>query len=68
MGGETKRLALIKDRDRYVFCYDEAGRKQLLETFRRYCEDESLDFDSLDAAVLGQQIDTVEARSSRPPV
>ena len=64
MSDETKRLALIKDGDRYVFCYDEAGKEQLLETFRRYVADESLDFDSFDAAVLGQQIGSVESRSS----
>jgi len=59
MSDSTKRLALIKNRDRYVFCYDEQSKDQLLATLALFAEDDSLNFDDFDASVLSEQVEIV---------
>jgi len=63
MSEEPKRLALIKNQDRYVFCYDQQSKDQLLATFALFAEDDSLNFDAFDASILAEQIEAPSPRS-----
>lgn len=68
MASPTRKLALIKNQDRYVFCFDEAGVEEMLATLNRFAQDESLDFDAFDAAVLGEQVRNGWRRPAWPRV
>ena len=52
MPREFNILALIKGRERYIFVYDDASRRHLLDAFRDQAADPQLSFNWFDAAVL----------------
>ena len=49
-------LALVKDRERFVFLYDDESTSTLLQTFGRYAADKDISFSWYDAAVLSQKV------------
>lgn len=49
-------LALVKNKERYIFLYDDNNRAEVLRTLGRYASNQELSFTWYDAAVLSQKI------------
>lgn len=56
-------LALVKDKERYVFLYDDDHRQDMLRVLGKYARDKNLSFTRYDAAMLSQRI-----RQTMPPL
>ncbi len=52
MGQEFNVIALIKGAERYVYVYDDASRRPLLDCFEEQAADPALSLNWFDAAVL----------------
>jgi len=52
---EFNVLALIKGQERYIYVYDDASRRELLDSFRDQAADPDLSFSWFDAAVLSDK-------------
>jgi hypothetical protein len=52
---EFNVLALLKGRERYIFVYDDASRRPLLDAFRDQAADPRLSLNWFDAAVLTEK-------------
>ena len=55
MGQEFNVIALIKGNERYVYVYDDASRRPLLECFETQAADPALSLNWFDAAVLSRK-------------
>jgi hypothetical protein len=55
VGREYNVLVLIKGREHYVYCYDDASWESLLLTFRDQAADPALSLNDFDAAILAQK-------------
>ena len=69
MTNDINVLALVKNKERYIFLYDDDNRAETLRTLGRYASNPDLSFTWYDAAVLSQKIrqtalQTQEASSS----
>ena len=69
MTNDINVLALVKNKERYIFLYDDDNRAETLRTLGRYASNPELSFTWYDAAVLSQKIrqtalQTQEASSS----
>jgi hypothetical protein len=53
---DLKLIALVKGNERYVFCFNDDQRHNLLRTFGRYAADPELSFSWQGAAVLSEQL------------
>ncbi|MEZ6130974.1 MAG: hypothetical protein R3C59_20075 [Planctomycetaceae bacterium] len=49
-------LALVRDRHRFVFLYDDTSVETLLATLSEYANDPELEFTWYDAAMLAQRV------------
>jgi hypothetical protein len=49
-------IALVKDKERYIFLYDQESAPALLQTLGRFAGDPDLSFSWYDAAVLSQKV------------
>jgi hypothetical protein len=49
-------IALIKGEERYIFLYDDAHRRQLLEILGKFAANPELSFSWYDAAILSQKV------------
>ncbi len=49
-------LALVKDRERYLFLYDDDSAATLLKTLGKFAADPECSFTWYDAAVLSQKV------------
>ncbi|MFO7908352.1 MAG: hypothetical protein ACQESR_05530 [Planctomycetota bacterium] len=56
MSNDINVLALVKNKERYVFLYDDDNRAETLRTLGRYASNQELSFTWYDAAVLSQKI------------
>jgi hypothetical protein len=52
---ELNVLVLIKDRERYVFAYDDAHRAEMFRTLGRFASDPELSLTWFDAAMLSSK-------------
>lgn len=64
MRREFNVLALIKGNERYVYVYDDASRRELLDAFRDQAADPELNLNWFDAAVLTEKAKE-QARADR---
>ena len=55
MRHEFNVLALVKGAERYIFIYDDASRKKLIDTFRDLAADPDLSLNWFDATVLTEK-------------
>lgn len=55
MPHEFNVLALIKGQERYIYVYDDASRRELIDSFRDQAADPQLSFSWFDAAVLSDK-------------
>ena len=55
MPHEFNVLALIKGQERYIYVYDDASRRELIDSFRDQAADPHLSFSWFDAAVLSDK-------------
>jgi hypothetical protein len=53
---EFNVLALLKGDERYVFVYDDASRRALIDAFRDQAADPRLTFNWFDAAILSEKV------------
>ncbi|MGH7199432.1 MAG: hypothetical protein ACREJB_02435 [Planctomycetaceae bacterium] len=67
MQREMNVLALIKERERYVFLYDDDSPAVLLQELGRSAADPELSFTWYDAAVLSQKVRQLRQDRSRRP-
>lgn len=63
MPHEFNVLALIKGQERYIYVYDDASRRELIDSFRDHAADPHLSFSWFDAAVL---TDKARAQAQTP--
>lgn len=56
MARDINVLALIKGEEKYIFLYDDAHRRELLQVFSRFASNPELSFSWYDAAVLSQKV------------
>ena len=56
MSKDINVLALVKNKERYIFLYDDDNRAETLRTLGRYASNQELSFTWYDAAVLSQKI------------
>lgn len=56
MSNDINVLALVKDKERYIFLYDDDNRAEALRTLGRYASNQHLSLTWYDAAVLSQKI------------
>jgi hypothetical protein len=66
VGRELNVLALVKGTERYVYVYDDASRRTLLDTFRAHAAEAALSLNFFDAAVLTQKAHE-QAAAAPPP-
>ena len=52
MTPEVNVLALVKGQERYVYVYDDASQKELIDAFRNHAADPGLSLSWFDATVL----------------
>jgi len=52
---EFNVLALVKGKERYVFVYDDASRRELVDSFRDQAADPGLSFSWYDAAIMTEK-------------
>jgi hypothetical protein len=52
---DLKLIALVKGKERYVFCFNDDQRHNLLRTFARFATNPDLSFTWNDAGVLSQK-------------
>jgi hypothetical protein len=69
---EFNVLALFKDKDRYIYIYDDESRAELIDCFRNQAADPEMNFNWFDAAVLTdkarqQGLVNAEDRQHAPP-
>lgn len=55
MRNEFNVLALVKGGERYIYVYDDASRRQLIDAFRDQAASPHLSFTWFDAAVLTEK-------------
>lgn len=67
MKREINVLALVKDRERFVFLYDEESIGKLLEQLGHYAADPELSFTWYDAAVLSQRVRKLQEQEDNLP-
>lgn len=67
MKREINVLALVKDRERFVFLYDEGSIGKLLEELGHYAADPELSFTWYDAAVLSQRVRKLQEQADDRP-
>jgi hypothetical protein len=65
---EFNVLALLKGRERYIFVYDDASRRRLLDALRDQAADPRLSLSWFDAAVLTQKAREQEQAVRPTPV
>jgi hypothetical protein len=63
---EFNVLALIKGEERYVFVYDDASRRALLDAFRDQAAEPGLSLNWFDVAVLTEKAKE-QARAEKTP-
>lgn len=56
MEKEVNVLALVKDKERYIFLYDDTQRQETLRVLGRFASNDELSFTWYDAAVLSQKV------------
>jgi len=56
VGGELNVLALVKGEETYIYVYDDAGRRLLLEALRQHAANPDLSLNWFDAMVLGDRV------------
>ncbi len=56
MARDINVIALIKGEEKYIFLYDDAHRRELLQLFSKYASHPELSFTWYDAAVLSQKV------------
>ncbi len=56
-------LALLKGQERYVFVYDEASRRDILDSIRDHAANPTIPLNWFDAAVLTERARVQEART-----
>jgi hypothetical protein len=63
-------IALVKEKERYIFLYDHEGTPALLQTLGRFAGNPELSFSWYDAAVLSQKVrrNHREALEEREPI
>lgn len=54
--GDSYLLTLVKGDERYLFLYDSAHRKDVLQTLGRFASHQELAFTWYDAAILSQKV------------
>jgi hypothetical protein len=63
---EFNILALVKGQERYIFVYDDASRRPLLDALRDQAADPRLSFSWFDAAVLAEKARAQEEAANAP--
>lgn len=65
---ELNVLALVKGSERYIYVYDEAGRADLIDSFRNDAADPHLSLSWLDVSVLSAKArEQGKAAADEPP-
>jgi hypothetical protein len=71
MTPEVNVLALMKGQERYVYIYEDASQKELIDAFRNHAADPELSLSWFDATVLttkaGEQLREAAAQPACPP-
>ena len=68
MPNPERQLVLNKGTQRFVFRYREGHETEVIEQLNACAQDERIDFDAFDAAVLGLKVAEVRAESQPEPV
>lgn len=55
MAKEFNVLALVKGAERYIFVYDDASQRELVDAFRDQAADPTLSFSWFDAAIMTEK-------------
>ncbi len=67
MAQEFNVIALIKGQERYVYVYDDASRRPLLDCFEAQAADPALSLNWFDAAVLARKAREQAGRAMSEP-
>ena len=67
MSNDINVLALVKNKERYIFLYDDENRAETLRTLGRYASNQELSFTWYDAAVLSQKIRQTALQAQETP-
>jgi hypothetical protein len=67
VGQEFNVIALIKGNERYVYVYDDASRRPLLDCFEAQAADPALSLNWFDAAVLARKAREQAGRAAADP-
>lgn len=67
MARELNVLALVKGNERYVFVYDDASHRELVDVFRDQAADPRLSFSWFDAAIMTEKAHEQAGKAQADP-